>query len=239
MESVRGESTWVETFVGGGNMISEVTGDRIGYDYNKGLISCLEALANGWEPPLDITRDFYSECRTASRNGEISPIIGYVGINGSYGGRWFDGGYAGETTTKEGKIRNYPQEAHRHVMANKDKIKGVSFLSTDYKDVETINLPDNSLIYADPPYKGTKTYQAAKESGFCSEEHWQWCRDMSDKGHKVFVSEYQAPDDFICIWEKGVTSSMRANSEVSGAKLSTERLFVHIDFYNKHREVFK
>lgn len=237
MSKVRGDSCWVEPFVGGANMLCEVEGDRVGYDYNESLIMCLDALANGWEPPVTISREMYSEHRSAEQTGKVSAMIGYVGINGSYGGRWFDGGYAGVTTTKEGKTRDYPKEAYINVMKQAPKLKGVMFLQADYKDIEHTYLPDSSLIYCDPPYWGTKAYAAAKKSGFCTDDFWQWCRDMCNKGHKVFISEYTAPEDFVCIWEKGLTSSMRANGVVSGAKLSTERLFVYRDYYNKTEEL--
>ncbi len=238
MESVRGESVWVEPFVGGANMICEVKGERIGYDYNQNLIACLDALANGWTPPENITRDFYNKCRNAEKNGEVSPIIGYVGVNGSYGGRWFDGGYAGVVITKEGKERNYPKEAYSNVMKQISGLKGVTFLSADYQEISDIWLPENSLIYCDPPYAGTKEYKAANKSGFDTKDFWQWCRDMVRIGHKVFISEYQAPDDFICIWEKGFTSSMRANGVIKGDKKSVEKLFIHEDFYNANKEIF-
>lgn len=41
----------------------------------------------------------------------------------------------------------------------------------------------------------------------------------------MFVSEYEAPGDFTCVWEKPVSSSLRANGSIKGRKLSVERLF--------------
>jgi DNA adenine methylase len=41
------------------------------------------------------------------------------------------------------------------------------------------------------------------------------------------MSEYQMPDDFICIWEKETKSSLSANGKSGGNKKSTEKLFVH------------
>ena len=81
---------WVEPFVGGANMIDKVAGNRIGADVNESLIMCLKALSNGWFPPEFISRELYNECRSAYYSGCTSAIIGYVGINGSYGGRWLD-----------------------------------------------------------------------------------------------------------------------------------------------------
>lgn len=222
---------YIEPFVGGANMIENVDGNRIGYDVNECLVSCLDKLSNGWEPPKDITREFYSECRDKFNNNsyteEETHIIGYVGINGSYGGRWFDGGFAGKSRTKQDKIRDYPLEAYNNVMKQQPKLKGIEFKVADYQYLDDVVLPTQSIIYCDPPYKGTKEYISAKKSGFNSDAFWEWCRERVSSGHSVFISEYEAPEDFICIWEKQVKSSLGANGVTGGSKGSTEKLFVH------------
>lgn len=43
----------------------------------------------------------------------------------------------------------------------------------------------------------------------------------------MFVSEYSAPDDFVCVWSQEVKSSLSANGKAGGNKLSVERLFQH------------
>lgn len=216
----------VEPFVGGANFTSFADGIRIAGDVNECLIACLDSLSKGWIPPSEITRKFYNECRdkynSKSYTLDEMKIIGYVGINGSYGGRYYDGGYAGITKTRHGTERNYPLEAFKNVMAQVPTLNGVCFFACDYKELP---IPENSKIYCDPPYAGTKEYIEAKKSGFNSDEFWEWCRERSKDGHEVFVSEYTAPDDFICVWEKRVTSSLRSNSVISGSKKSTERLF--------------
>ncbi len=218
------EQWYVEPFVGGANMIDKVEGNRIGSDFNESLVMCHAALSEGWTPPEEISRELYNEMRTKNHNGEVSALIGYVGICGSYGGRWFDGGYAGKSITKQGKERNYPAEAFKNVMLQAEKLKGITFISSDYKE---LTIPSNSIVYCDPEYVGTKQYKKATESGFSSAEHWQWCRDLVASGHKVFVSEYIAPDDFVCVWEKEVKSSLGANGVAGGSKSSAEKLFIH------------
>jgi DNA adenine methylase len=42
----------------------------------------------------------------------------------------------------------------------------------------------------------------------------------------VFVSEYNAPDDFVCVWQKEAKSSLSANGKIGGNKTSVEKLFV-------------
>jgi DNA adenine methylase len=45
---------------------------------------------------------------------------------------------------------------------------------------------------------------------------------MASKGHIIFVSEYNAPDDFECVWQKEIVSSLAKNT---GAKRGVEKLF--------------
>lgn len=215
---------WVEPFVGGANIIDKVTGNRIGADANESLIMCLDSLSNGWVPPKSISRDEYNKARKSWQGGDNSNLIGYIGINGSYGGRWFDGGYAGVSKTKSGGERDYPMEAFENTIKQAPALKGIKFLHSDYQD---LIIPPKSIIYCDPPYEGTKEYLLARKSGFKSEEFWQWCKEKSKEGHTVFVSEYNAPDDFICIWQKEFKSSLSANGLSGGSKKHIEKLFVH------------
>jgi DNA adenine methylase len=43
------------------------------------------------------------------------------------------------------------------------------------------------------------------------------------KENQIFISEYSAPDDFECIWQKEIVSSLTKNT---GSKKGTEKLFV-------------
>ena len=142
---------------------------------------------------------------------------GYVGIALSYCGKWF-GGYAGLCDTKSMGLVDYQAQAYRNLERQIPNIKGVEFVNSSYQDLE---IPPNSLIYCDPPYEGTTAYKDA----FDHKAFWQWCRDKANEGHIVFVSEYNAPEDFECIWEMEIGSSLSANGNVGGRKQSVERLF--------------
>ena len=41
---------------------------------------------------------------------------------------------------------------------------------------------------------------------------YKWCRAMKEDGHTVFVSEYNMPSDFKCIWQKEVRNAMNLTS---------------------------
>lgn len=55
------------------------------------------------------------------------------------------------------------------------------------------------------------------------EKFWAWCRERVAEGHNVFVSEYNAPDDFICAWEQKV----RVCVDPGTSKQAIEKLFIH------------
>ena len=65
----------------------------------------------------------------------------------------------------------------------------------------------------------TKQYSTSKN--FDYEMFYNWCRAMKEDGHTVFVSEYQMPSDFKCIWQKEVTNAMNLTS----TKKPIEKLF--------------
>ena len=92
----------------------------------------------------------------------------------------------------------------------------------DYQEVE---LPEDCVVYVDPPYKGTTTGYGLKES-FDSEKFWDYAREVS-KTHNMYISEQNAPEDFVAIWEKPFTRTMNINKD--NIFKVTEKLFVHKD----------
>lgn len=205
---------WVDPFVGGANIIDKVTGNRIGADFNSYLISMWNNLISGWNP-TEIDLDLYKEIKNNKSNFQ-DRVVGWAGVACSYSGKWF-GGFAGRVKTKQG-IRDYQAEAFNNLNKQLPKLFDVKFVNSSYSD---LNIPPNSIIYCDPPYEGTTGYK----DKFNHAEFWQWCRDKAREGHAVFVSEYNAPDDFECIWQQEVKSSLSANGKSGGSKKSVEKLF--------------
>lgn len=224
----RGKNQWyVEPFVGGCNIIDKVDGLRLGSDNNKYLIALYQGLQNDLHFNRLITKDLYSLARNQYNTGfgDFTDFeIGYIGYMASANGRFYEGGYSGVSQTKVGTTRNYIDESIKGINKQKPNLIGVKFECCDY---QSLKIPNNSIIYCDPPYNGTQAYATSKN--FNSEHFWQWCREQSIKGHTVFVSEYQAPSDFQCIWSKEVKSSISANSVAGGSVKTIERLFTYID----------
>ena len=208
----RGDRTWVEPFVGGANMIDKVDGKRIGSDFNEYVISLFTGIQNGFIPPNEVSEEEYKQARL---NREVTPLVSFIGFGCSYSGKWF-GGYARGNTNK-GLPRNYCLESKKNILKQAKNLKDVKFIHSSYQDLE---IPPNSLIYCDPPYEGTTKYK----DGFSHADFWEWCRNKTKEGHQVYISEYNAPNDFKCIWEKEVNSSLTKDT---GSKKATEKLFVY------------
>ena len=204
---------WVEPFVGGGNMIDKVTGNRIGADADQSTIEALYLIQNciDFLPKnnKEFTEKDYKKQKEIYKN-KISMYNSYCAYALSYGGKKW-GGWCRDGKSK----RDYVAESYRNAVKQSPNLKGVDLIHSTYNK---LNIPDNSIIYCDPPYENTTKYN----SSFNHSEFWQWCRDMKHQGHVVFVSEYNAPSDFICVWEKEMTSSLTKDT---GSKKAVEKLF--------------
>jgi len=216
------EQWYVEPFAGGMNAICEVQGNRIANDKNLHLIAMWKGLTENRERPNDIPKELYDKARSEYNNGtniEFDDfMIGWIGWMGSANGRFFDGGYSGKSNTKIGTVRDYIKEAISNIERQLPKMIGVQFENKDYIELE---IPTNSIIYCDPPYEGTTKYA----NYFDHNIFWNWVRNISKQGHTVFVSEYNAPADFECVWQKEAKSSLSANGKIGGNKVSVEKLF--------------
>ncbi|MBP5456191.1 MAG: DNA adenine methylase [Paludibacteraceae bacterium] len=219
-------SAFVDMFCGGCSVISNVpvTYRRIANDKNKYLISMWKSLTDGRHrmPPMRLERDFYADVRDSYNKSDdrySDAMKGWVGFMGSYNGRFFDGGYSGhDVVGKNGKSRDYIGENIRNTLSQIQSLKDVEFVCGDYS---CLDLPTKSLIYCDIPYKGTKQYSTS--ANFDYERFYDWCVDMVQTGHKVFISEYNMPEDkFECVWQKQITNAMHQTN----TKKPTERLFI-------------
>ena len=101
----------------------------------------------------------------------------------------------------------------RNVLKQAENIKDVFYDCVDYKSIDV----KNAVIYCDPPYANTTKYK----DDFNHNEYWNWVRKMS-KNNIVLCSEYNAPDDFDCIWSKELTTTLDKNSRSK----AVEKLFM-------------
>jgi DNA adenine methylase len=205
----KGITTWVEPFVGGANMIDKVPNNfkRIGIDYNAHTIDALIAIRDLVdELPTEVTVEYYNSLKGTEPN----PITSLIRFGASFGGK-FENGYA----RRDGK--SMWMECVRNSQKQSPKLQGVKFINGSYDEYSDF---ENCLIYCDPPYEGTTSY---KTGSFDHPKFWDWCRKMSEK-NLVFISEYKAPDDFICVWEGEVKTNFASQRDEATHK-AVEKLF--------------
>lgn len=221
---------YVEPFCGGCNVIDKVYGKlirnnsnelpflgidnlRLAADKNKYLIELFRGILKGERGGYPITREMYSNARkdyyTRQNNYYTDFEIAWIGFMGSYNGRFYDAGYARITD------RNWHIEAINNLINQIGLLNGVRFECCDYRELD---IPPKSLIYCDPPYKGTKKYEV---DNFDHDIFWEWCRRKRKEGHLIFISEKSAPRDFICVLEKENNTTIDSKQ----GKKYIERLF--------------
>jgi len=207
--------TYIEPFVGGANIIEHIEcKHKYGIDINSYLIYFWKAIQSGWNPfSFEMTRESYEKIRD-NKDDYPPEVVALAGLCATYNAKWF-GGYAGIVNTKIGTQRNYYDEAVRNVLAQREKILDVKFSCRDYK---TITKAEGALIYCDPPYQNTTGYK----DDFNHDEFWDWIKLVS-KNNYVFVSEYSAPNEFQCIFQSELTTTL----DKSSRSQSTEKMFIH------------
>lgn len=206
----KGYTTWVEPFVGGGNMIDKVPDKykRIGADLNEHTIAAMIGIRDFVDQlPTVVDESYYK----AIKKTPCNPITSWVRFECSFGAR-FEEGFA---RNKQGT--NYALCGKNLALKQSPKIQTVEFICASYKDVDV----ENCLIYCDPPYRGTKWY---KTRTFDHEDFFNWCRRMKAKGNSVFVSEYNAPDDFELVWQGEVKTNF-SSTRKSATHNAVEKLF--------------
>lgn len=211
----RPDQWYVEPFVGGANMIDKVDGNRIGSDSNKYLIALLQHCEKqlSHDLPSRIYEDDYNHVKN-NKSVYSDFIVAHIGFNASFGSKWF-GGYA-----RPRKATGYDRDlvcGKNALIKKMPAVKGVRFIESSYSELD---IPDCSIVYCDPPYANTTKYK----DDFNHDEFWQWCRDKTKEGHQVFISEYNAPDDFICVWHQELNVSVAKDGK---HKKAIEKLFVH------------
>lgn len=204
---------YIEPFVGGCNSIDKVDGQRIASDINKYLIALWQGLQSGRLGIESFGKELYSEARDEYNKGTNIKFddfeLGWFGFMGSFNGRFYDGGFSGKT-----EKRDYIKEQVANTKKQIPLIKDIVFKCCNYSDLEII---DNSIVYCDPPYRNTKQYS---NKNFDYEKYYNWIRNIS-RNNEVYVSEYEMPSDFECVWQKEVTNSLNTTL----TKRPIEKLF--------------
>lgn len=222
---------FIDAFGGGMNVVCEIDwSHKWAIELNKYVCDLWKHLqiygANGiLEKYASMTEgEYYSIKQDYINKCGVYPdwLIGFAGTCASYGGAWF-GGYAHFNPKKnEDHIKEAFNGLRKQVNSFKH-FEETKFFNCSYEMISPVTIPSKSVIYCDPPYESTKKY----ESDFNHAKFWDWVRKMSKAGHYVYVSEYTAPDDFKCIWEKKKKDGMATTKKGKKQNTKTEKLFVY------------
>ncbi len=202
---------YYEPFVGAAWVLSEVKAEnRFASDANPWLITMWKALQNGWVAPDEVSEEMYNQYNKDKPLDD--PMTAFIGFGCSFGGKWF-GGYA------RNKIK------HNYAKSTKSSLaKLLSFIQSakfSFRSYEKLS-PYNALIYCDPPYRNTTGYGAVDT--FDHNEFWQRAREWSEN-NIVLVSEYDAPEDFVCVL--GLQSRMGLRNTKKEHEVRAEKVFAH------------
>lgn len=191
---------YIEPFVGGANIINKIRcARRIGYDNSIGLIALLnKGITNFAEIPKEMDRDTWEVAKEEYCNyykNNITPtydwwLIGAVQYFASLGAGGFLRGYANPY-----KKRDYYKESYNNFRKQIPSLRGIEFYANDYREID---IPANSVVYCDPPYKNSKTNLYKFQEPFDYDVYWDYIRKISMDSY-VVCSEESIPDDFIII----------------------------------------
>ena len=210
--------TFISAFVGGGWVEALVDGKKECYDKHSYLIAMYKEIQKGWKPPQNLTKEEYDYIKD---NPDEKPYLtGFVGFGCSFAGKWF-GGYAKDNTG-----RNFCLNAYNSILRKMEGFKDTKFDCKDYSDLD----PHGCVIYCDPPYNGTTQYSKKIVGNFDSDEFWKTMRKWSED-NVVIISEYNAPEDFKCIWEQKVKLDIRDADNKKKSRV--EKLFSICDVKEK------
>lgn len=205
--------TYWEPFLGGASMAVRVAPhvDRaLLTDAHPDLVLMWQALQDGWLPPEALSEAEWRALKTQPS----SALRGFAGFGCSFGGRWFEG-YGKRAITVKNPT-SLCVTSRTRALKDIARLRRAEFRCVDYR----IPKPQDWLIYADPPYEGTKPYSGM--APFDAAEFWNVVTDWKRAGATVLVSEYSAPSWAECVWEREAHVSLHVSKD--GANL--ERLFV-------------
>lgn len=206
---LEGGAPYYEPFCGACNVAMHIRAERRYLsDAHPQLIAMWKAVQNGWVPPDTVTEADYA----AAKRGELPPeLTAFIGFGCSFGGKWF-GGYA-----RGGD--DYTANTKNSIARKLPRVIAAEFKCADYT---ALSIPADAVVYCDPPYASTTGYCGVGR--FESARFWAWVRGLSETGARVVISEYIAPDDFVCIAEFPTKLEMRS---ASGRSSRIERLFTY------------
>ena len=239
MKELKPGNAYIEPFVGGCNVMDKVDWDwKIGYDLNSYVISMwswIKSTESNVFPKYVSEEDYHkmkelADNNISDKNKYPAWLIGYVGNACSYGSAWFNGYAHFNPKKNEDHILEAWNGLTKQIKKFKN-LKNTCFVNKSYEDAlhyaylyTCIDAKPGCVVYCDPPYRNTKGYGVEI---FDHDKFWELVRHYSKLGVKIFVSEYEAPDDFKCVWSMERKDGMSTTKTGIKQKTKVEKLFVY------------
>lgn len=196
-----------EPFLGSAAILARMSNPRMGTDNMTSLIMLWnEVITDTFIEPDFISKEQYE---ALMKDHRPSAMQAYAGFFWSFSGM-YNKGYSPEFFQSS---RSFHKMRLRAV-----KLHGAFIRASDYR------LPGtrDALIYCDPPYKGTTTYNGVDV--FDYDSFYEWCHLKHIAGNTVVISEYEMPEKwFIEINEFPANTALAVSKR---EKLKPEKLFV-------------
>lgn len=213
---------YVEPFVGSFNTMKLATGRRIAADIDPYVTALYRAVIfDGWDPPEIISYEEYIEIK--NNKDKFPPeLVAFVGYGCSFGGKFF-AGFARSSLTANFAIAAKGSLLQKAALIDPNNL---TIITTSF---DNLDIPDCSTVYCDPPYKDT-TWKYK----FNHEQFWEWAREHSQRT-TMFISECSAPDDFVPIWNRRLTSTVNnPNQDKQTKSMRKDALFIHERFSQQY-----
>lgn len=219
--------TYIEPFVGGGHIIMSVDcKNKIGSDIDDELICLLNYMK--LFPDLKIfpnncSKEHFYDVKQNRFTGKYKKeYVSGIGHFATFGGGYFNSGYAQDPSGK----RNIYFERLKNARKQAGYFKNIQFVCCDYKTYISSNF-ENCVFYLDPPYRNTTGYANGRID---YDEFYNFVKEIG-KNNFVFISEYDMPDEFECVWQHTLKCSKNSFRKRSLDKI--EKLF----YFGKSRNV--
>jgi DNA adenine methylase len=203
---------YIEPFCGYCHILRRVVNKKsyTASDNNDLLIVLLKHIQATKNQHPTITQEEYSKLRANPNSNKLRAA--YAAFCYSYNGKYF-GGF---TESYQGRF--YPAERKKYYdsLHDNDTFHRTKLSHNDYTKYMNMS---GKLIYCDPPYANTTEYHSAFDSNL----FWDSMRKLSKKNY-VFISEYSAPSDFVCITQHKKYNSLSGRG---ATRKRIEKLFVH------------
>ena len=197
---------YVELFVGSGGVFKHIKCEnKIINDKEPLIIEFHKHISSGGKIELeyeDYYKDLepvYNEFKKGNYGDTPLGVVGYVAYQCSFGGKKF-GTFARDKLEK-GRKRDYFKNGLSSLL-KKQNYKNTKILNLDFRDVQ---IPPNSLIYCDPPYKSTSGYTVEFDNAFFE----NYINELS-KDNIVIISEYSKLENTDIYYSFEFTRGMRS-----------------------------